>query len=99
VNAAQLQVEVVHAEPARALVKTYVLDPGASVADALSLAAMDPDFTGVDFANAPIGIFGKPARPEQALQTGDRIEIYRPLAADPKTARRDRVKQARRTSR
>ena len=98
-NATQLQVEVAYAEPARAVVKTYVLDPGSSVADALSLAAMDPDFTGVDLANAPIGIFGKPARPEQALQSGDRIEIYRPLAADPKTARRDRVNQARRTSR
>jgi uncharacterized protein len=97
VNAAALQIEVVYAEPGRAVVKCYQLAPGASVADALRLAALDPDFTGMDLANAAIGIFGRPAKPEQALQTGDRVEIYRPLAADPKTARRARAKQARRT--
>ena len=97
-NAAPLQIEVVYAEPGRAMVKCYQLDPGASVADALRLAALDPDFTGVDLANAAIGIFGRLARPEQALQPGDRVEIYRPLAADPKTARRARAKQAKRNS-
>ena len=98
VNAAPLQIEVAYAEPERAIIKTYRLDPGASVADALSLAALDPDFTGVDLHNAPIGIFGRPARPDQALQPGDRIEIYRPLTADPKAARRARAKQAKHNS-
>jgi uncharacterized protein len=97
VKAAPLHIEVAYAEPARAIVKTYGLGPDATVADALALAASDPDFIGVDLANAAIGIFGRPAKPEQALQAGDRVEIYRPLAADPKTARRARAKQARRT--
>jgi putative ubiquitin-RnfH superfamily antitoxin RatB of RatAB toxin-antitoxin module len=96
VNAAPLQIEVAYAEPGRATVKCYQLDPGASVADALRLAAQDLDFTGVDLANAAIGIFGRLAQPDQALQPGDRIEIYRPLSADPKTARRARAKQAKR---
>ena len=95
----QLQVEVAYAEPGRAVVQTYGLDPGAIVADALALAAMDPAFAGVDLTHAPIGIFGRLAAPELALQTGDRIEIYRPLAADPKTARRARATQARRSAR
>jgi uncharacterized protein len=99
VNAAPLQIEVAYAEPERAIVKTYGLHSGATVADALRLAARDPDFSGLDLANAAIGIFGRPAKPEQALQPGDRVEIYRPLAADPKTARRARVKQARRAAR
>jgi len=98
VKAAALQIEVAYAEPDRAIVKNYDLDPDARVADALRLAALDPDFNGVDLANAAIGVFGKPAKPEQALLPGDRIEIYRPLAADPKTARRARVKQAKRNS-
>lgn len=98
-NAAPLQIEVVYAEPGRAMAKCYQLAPGASVADALRLAALDPDFAGVDLANAAIGIFGRPARPGQGLQPGDRIEVYRPLTADPKTARRARVKQARRAAR
>jgi uncharacterized protein len=99
VKVAALQIEVVYAEPDRAIVKAYGLDPGATVADALAMAARDSDFTGVDLGRAAIGIFGRPAKPEQALRPGDRIEIYRPLAADPKTDRRARVKQARRAAR
>ena len=95
-NAPPLQIEVAYAEPERAIVKPYGLRCGATVADALSLAARDPDFLGVDLANAAIGIFGRPAKPEQVLQPGDRVEIYRALAADPKIARRARVKQSRR---
>ena len=98
VNAAPLQIEVAYAEPERAIIKTYRLDPGARVADALSLAALDPDFTGVDLDSAPIGIFGRPATSDQVLLPGDRIEIYRPLTADPKAARRARAKQAKRNS-
>jgi putative ubiquitin-RnfH superfamily antitoxin RatB of RatAB toxin-antitoxin module len=97
VNAAPLQIEIAYAEAERAIVKSYSLEAGARVADALRLAALDLDFTGVDLANAALGIFGRPTRPDQALQCGDRIEIYRPLATDPKAARRARAKQAKRS--
>jgi putative ubiquitin-RnfH superfamily antitoxin RatB of RatAB toxin-antitoxin module len=88
-------VEVVYAEPQRVIVKALRLAPGSRVADALRLAALDPDFAGVDLANSALGIFGKLTRADHALQEGDRIEIYRPLTADPKAARRERAKQAR----
>ena len=42
---------------------------------------------------AAIGIFGRKAPPEQVLREGDRVEIYRPLIADPKEARRRRAEQ------
>jgi len=42
-----------------------------------------------------VGVFGIIADARQALRDGDRVEIYRPLAADPKLARRARVRQAR----
>jgi putative ubiquitin-RnfH superfamily antitoxin RatB of RatAB toxin-antitoxin module len=90
-----LQIEIAYAEPQRGIVKILRLPPGSSVADALRVAALDADFAGVDFATAPFGIFGRAARADQALQEGDRIEIYRPLAADPKEARRERAKRAR----
>jgi putative ubiquitin-RnfH superfamily antitoxin RatB of RatAB toxin-antitoxin module len=93
---APLRIEIAHAEPQRVIVKTLCLPPGSCVADALRLAALDPDFTGVDLANSPLGIFGRLIRTDHALKEGDRIEIYRPLAADPKVARRARAKQARR---
>jgi putative ubiquitin-RnfH superfamily antitoxin RatB of RatAB toxin-antitoxin module len=95
-NDAPLRIEIAYAEPQRGIIKTLQLPAGSCVADALRLAALDPDFTGVDLANSAIGIFGRLIRPDQALKEGDRIELYRPLAADPKIARRARAKQLRR---
>jgi putative ubiquitin-RnfH superfamily antitoxin RatB of RatAB toxin-antitoxin module len=92
---APLQIEVAYAEPQRAIVKTYRLAPRSQVADAMRLAALDPDFSGLDLANSALGIFGRVVGADHQLTEGDRIEIYRPLTADPKTARRARAKQAR----
>ena len=91
-----IAVEVVYAEPLRAVAKTYRLPPAATVEDALRQAAADPDFAGIDVTRAAIGIFGTIASAGEMLRDGDRVEIYRPLAADPKIARRERVRQARR---
>ncbi len=75
--------------------KMLHLPPGSCVADALRLAALDPDFAGIDFASSAFGVFGKAVQADQALKSGDRVEIYRPLAADPKEARRARAKGTR----
>jgi putative ubiquitin-RnfH superfamily antitoxin RatB of RatAB toxin-antitoxin module len=92
---AHLSVEVVYAEPLRAISKIFHLAPPATVADVLRLAAADPEFAGVDTAPAAIGIFGKRVDANQAVDDGDRIEIYRSLAADPKSDRRLRAREAR----
>ncbi len=89
-------VEVAYALPGRAIVKALRLAAPATVADALQLAAGDADFAGIDMTRAAVGVYGRPAGRGQLLESGDRIEIYRALAADPKAARRARVKQARR---
>jgi hypothetical protein len=94
-SAAPIRVEIVYAEPHRAIVKTLSLAAGSCIADALRWAALDPDFNSVDLVNSPLGVFGRAAGKEYVLKEGDRIEIYRPLAADPKAARRSRVQQAR----
>jgi putative ubiquitin-RnfH superfamily antitoxin RatB of RatAB toxin-antitoxin module len=93
VTAAAIRIEIVYAEPQRGIVKVYRLEAGSRVADVLKLAAADPAFTGVDVMNSPAGIFGQLVRPDAALLDGDRIEIYRPLAADPKLARRERARR------
>jgi uncharacterized protein len=93
-NDPPLHVEVAYAEPTRVIIKALRLAPGSCAADALRLLAGDADFAGVDLS-AAIGIYGKVIRADHALQEGDRIEIYRPLAADPKAARRARAKAAR----
>ncbi len=88
-------IEVVYAEPNRTVAKHYPIEAPATVADALRCAAADPDFNGIDVSRAAVGIFGKPAAADRGLKSGDRVEIYRPLAVDPKIARRQRAQQQR----
>ena len=92
-----IRVEIVYAEPQRSVVKSFSLPPGALIADALRLAAADQDFLGIDLSGSAVGIFGKVAHRDQPLKDGDRIEIYRPLAEEPKLARRKRVSKSGRS--
>ena len=87
-----LLIEIVHAGPEAQILASLELDPPASVADALRLAAADPRFAGMDLQTATVGIFGIVVAREHMLATGDRIEIYRELAIDPKIARRRRAR-------
>jgi putative ubiquitin-RnfH superfamily antitoxin RatB of RatAB toxin-antitoxin module len=90
-----VRIEVVYALAQGAIERSYDLPAAATVGDALEAACADPAFASIDLAGSPIGVFGTPARREQLLHPGDRVEIYRPLALDPKAARRVRVEQAR----
>lgn len=92
-------IEVAYAEPHRAIVAAYRLPTPASVADALRAASADPVFEGIDVGHATVGVFGKVVAPRQGLADGDRVEIYRALPADPKSARRERVRQQRSAAR
>jgi uncharacterized protein len=88
-------VEVIYARAERAVVKAYRVTPPATVADALAIATADPAFDGIDVAGCPVGIFGRAVPQSRVLQPGDRLELYRALAADPKEARRERAQRAR----
>ena len=79
-----MKVEVVDARPGRAEVVSLTLPPGATVRDALEAA-------GLVFENHRVGVFGKRLALDHALSDGDRVEIYRALARDPKEARRRRA--------
>ena len=81
-----IRVEVVLARRERAGAVTVQLPAGALVRDAFSAAGMDADL------NA-IGVFGKRVAPDTPLADGDRVEIYRPLALDPKERRRRRARK------
>ncbi len=95
VGATEISVDVVYAEPDHAIERCYWIAAPATMADVLRLAAADPAFADIDLAHAPVGVFGIIADPGDTLRDRDRVEIYRPLAADPKNARRARVRQAR----
>ena len=86
-----IQVEVVLAMPGRQELVTLEVAEGTTLAAAITLSGLPELFGGgaVDLAN--VGIFGRKTNPEQVLQEGDRVEIYRPLIADPKEVRRQRA--------
>lgn len=88
-----IRVEIVYAEPNRSVVKSFSMPPAALLADVLRAAAADQEFLGIDLSGSAVGIFGKATHRDQPLKDGDRIEIYRPLAAEPKLARRERAKK------
>ncbi|WP_282275652.1 RnfH family protein [Stenotrophomonas sp. PS02297] len=82
-----MRVEVVLAWPERYLRRELILPEGCTVADALEAAAL-----GTDGGFVATAVHGVLARPQQALHEGDRIELLRPLLADPKENRRRRAR-------
>jgi uncharacterized protein len=86
---------VVYATAARQELWTVELDARATVAEALARARESAGAVDVPWDTAPVGIFGEPCERTAVPRDGDRIEIYRPLSADPKESRRDRVRRAR----
>jgi putative ubiquitin-RnfH superfamily antitoxin RatB of RatAB toxin-antitoxin module len=93
---AAIKVEVAYAELERQLVVPLAMTPGATVGSALAAALPElrAAFPAVDFPVLAVGVWGDAATPETLLQTGDRVELYRPLVADPKLARSSRVDQS-----
>ncbi|MGF6555834.1 putative ubiquitin-RnfH superfamily antitoxin RatB of RatAB toxin-antitoxin module [Pseudomonas sp. S30_BP2TU TE3576] len=91
-----IEVEVVYAAVDRQVLLTVTLPAGTTVRAALLRSGVAEEFPELDLTNCPVGIFGKVvADPEsRAVQAGDRIEIYRPLLADPKEVRRLRAAKA-----
>ena len=84
----RILVEVVHARPERQLVVAVELPVGASAGDAVRASGIAAQFPGLDVEHAPLGIYGRRIERDHPLAPGDRVEIYRPLAADPKEVRR-----------
>lgn len=95
----QVAVEVVYAEPARQWLFRVTLARGACVADALDASGIRDRVGGLVIDPQRLGIHGRKVSMEQVLEEGDRVEIYRPLLADPKEVRRDRAQQQARPNR
>ncbi|MCA1779351.1 MAG: RnfH family protein [Xanthomonadaceae bacterium] len=83
-----LQVEVAIAWPELQVVVRLELQAGATVSDAIEASGLGKRFPQLDIRPDRLGVFGEKKRPDHALRNGDRVEIYRPLEVDPKTARR-----------
>ena len=83
-----VDIELVFALPERQQIMTLRVDTDTTVEAAISLSKMGEDFPDEDFASFQAGIWGKPVNRGHLLQDGDRLELYRPLAMDPREARR-----------
>ena len=86
-----IRVEVVLAMPARQELVVLEVPAGTTLAEAIALSGLPKMFEGFELDLTKVGIFGQKASPEQVLFEGDRVEIYRPLIADPKEVRRQRA--------
>ncbi|QHF47015.1 RnfH family protein [Pseudomonas sp. S35] len=91
-----VEVEVVYAAVERQVLLTVVVAPGTSLRAAVQASGIGAQFPELDLVDCPLGIFGKVVAHAEvrAVQAGDRIEIYRPLLADPKEVRRLRAAKA-----
>ena len=90
-----IRVEVVFALPERQELKSLELPQGATVADAIAESGLQPQFDEIDFDRLEVGIWGRVTQRTRKLREGDRVEIYRPLARDPRDARRELARAQR----
>ncbi|NRB71382.1 MAG: RnfH family protein [Xanthomonadales bacterium] len=93
--AAHLEVEVVYGDPQHQTLRQLRLAAGATVADAIAAAELERDWPELELDPDAVGVWGRKVSLGQALKSGDRVEVYRPLLADPKEVRRARAEAAR----
>ncbi|MGK7297263.1 MAG: RnfH family protein [Candidatus Wenzhouxiangella sp. M2_3B_020] len=84
----RLKVEVAVAWPELQVVVPLEMTPGATVRDAIEHSGLRERFPNLEIRDDRLGVFANRCRPDRELNDGDRVEIYRPLKVDPRTARR-----------
>jgi putative ubiquitin-RnfH superfamily antitoxin RatB of RatAB toxin-antitoxin module len=91
--AEQLHVQLCYATPAREILLDLVVEPGTTIGQAIVQSGILEQVPGIDLALQPVGIYSKKQALDTLLREHDRIEIYRPLLADPKETRRKRAEK------
>ena len=90
-------IEVAYATPDKQIIVECRIEPGTTPREAVRASGIDRHFPGLDLEKADLGVFGKVIADDYQLEEGDRIEIYRPLIADPKEIRRQRAARGLKT--
>jgi putative ubiquitin-RnfH superfamily antitoxin RatB of RatAB toxin-antitoxin module len=91
----EFPVSVVYATPDMEVCLPVQLTAGSTIADAIRASGLAGNVPGIDVAALKAGLWGKLKPPATILREGDRVEVYRPLKADPNTARQHRVAKKR----
>jgi len=87
----QIMIEVAYATPKKQMIIPILVKNGVTAKEAIELSGILTKFEGINLDDHPVGIFGKLTTLDHILRDRDRVEIYRPLIADPKEMRRKRV--------
>ena len=95
--ASKTHIEVAYATPEKQIILECHIDTGTAPREAVRQSGIDRHFPEIDLEHCDIGVFGKVIAVDYELQDGDRIEIYRPLIADPKEIRRQRAARGLKT--
>lgn len=90
-----LRVEVVYALPERQVVIALEVEEATTALRAIEQSGILRQFPQADPRRDGVGVFAKQVTLDTPLRDGDRVEIYRPLIADPKAARRERAKRSK----
>jgi len=85
-----MQIGVAYSEPGQQIWLNIEVPDESNVQQAIERSGILKQFPHIDLASQKVGVFGRLVKLEAALKPGDRIEIYRPIIADPETVpRRD----------
>ncbi|MFL9591877.1 RnfH family protein [Aeromonas schubertii] len=91
----QILVEVAYALPDRQTVIPLRLGAGTTARQAIEASGILDKHPEIDLSVNKIGIYSRPVKESEPLQDGDRVEIYRPLIADPREMRKKRADKAK----
>lgn len=91
----KINIEVVYALADEQTLLRQQLPAGTTAAEAVKACGMLEKYPEIDLATNKLGIFGKLTKPDTVLRDKDRVEIYRPLIADPKEVRRKRAEEGK----
>ena len=95
-DAKTIRVEVAYARPDEQAVIPVDVPADATLEQAIGLSRIRERFPEIELDSAKVGVFGKLSSLSATLHPGDRVEIYRPLIADPKAVRKQRAAEGKR---
>jgi putative ubiquitin-RnfH superfamily antitoxin RatB of RatAB toxin-antitoxin module len=96
---ARLQVQICYAAPGLQVLKECEVEEGCTIGQAIMDSGLLREQPAIDLSVCRVGVFGKLKELDTPLRQRDRIEIYRPLIADPMESRRRRVAHKERAAR
>lgn len=91
----KIKIEMVYALPHEQTLLKLEVPGNSTIADALRISGLAEKHPEIDLEKGKFGLYGKLSKTDTVLREKDRIEIYRPLLADPKEVRRKRAEEGK----